>query len=188
MTMVILCERIETFNIESSVGLIGGLIGVIAGIWALLDRYNNRNPKIKVFAPFQWTGNFNSETILFVFFRFSNLSQTPTYLFLETLKIEIYNDKLKKWLPIQSVSLESNKPQTDFPTALKIRYGIDKAKFLDVFDDSILKYGEPLCGYLQYKITESEFSKIRGEILDFRHKKIKFEVDFEKQKKHDPSI
>jgi hypothetical protein len=187
--MTFLCITSESINIGSTVGFVGGIIGIIASLWAFYDRFKNRKPNIKVFAPYQWTTS-DAKTgkhTLFVYFRFSNTSQTPTYLFLETLKTEIYYSESQKWENIQNLKLLTNKIETDFSEEKKNEFGIDKAKFLNVFDECIVKYSEPLCGYLLFQIKNEKYNKLKGEIMDSRHKKITFEIDFEKQKKHDPN-
>lgn len=189
MIMTLLCVKLDLIGFGSILGFVGGIIGVIAGLWALYDRFKNRNPKIKVFAPYQWTANDGAteKLMLFVYFRFSNISQTPTYLFLETLKTEIYYTESQKWESIQGIKLLTDKVKTDFSAEKISEYGIEKAKYLNVFDDCLVKYSEPLCGYLLFQIKNEKYSKLKGEILDSRHKKINFEVDFVKQKKHDPN-
>lgn len=187
---ILLCIGLNTISLGPIVGFVGGIVGIIAGLWALLDRYKNRHPRIKVFAPYQWTGNdsVTGKHILSVFFRISNISQTPTYLYLETLKAEIYYTELQKWESIQTIKLLTDKIATDFSEGMIKQFGINKAKYLDVFDDCIVKFSEPLCGYILFNIQNEKYSKIRGEILDSRHKKITFEVDFENQKKYDPYL
>jgi hypothetical protein len=187
--MTLLCVESESLNIGSTIGLFGGIIGIIASLWAFYDRFKNRKPNIKVFAPYQWTAT-DSKTgknLFFVYFRFSNLSQTPTYLFLETLKTEIFYSESNEWEKIPNIKLSTEKIQTDFSEEKKIEYGIDKAKYLNVFDECIIKYSEPLCGYLLFQIKNEKYTKLRGEVMDSRHKKIDFEIDFKKQKKHDPN-
>ena len=189
MTKNLLCIETESFSIGSTVGLIGGIVGIIASLWAFCDRFKNRKPNIKVFAPYHWTANDakTGQQVLFVYFRFSNISQTPTYLFLETLKTEIYYSESEQWENIQNLKLLKDKVQTDFSEAKKNEFGIEKAKYLNVFDDCIIKYSEPLCGYLLFQIKNEKYTKLKGEIMDSRHKKINFEIDFVKQKKLDPN-
>jgi hypothetical protein len=188
MIINLLCIETESFNFGSTVGLIGGIVGIIASLWTFYDRFKNRKPKIKVFAPYQWNANdtITGQLTLFIFFRFSNISQTPTYLYLETLKTEIYYSDSQKWESIQNIKLLTDKVQTDFSEAKKNEFGIEKAKYLNVFDDCFVKYSEPLCGYLLFQIRSDKYTKLKGEIIDSRHKKIDFEIDFAKQKKLDP--
>lgn len=187
--MTLLCIENESINLGSTIGLVGGIIGIIAGLWAFYDRFKNRKPIIKVFAPYQWTTNDykTGNQLIFVYFRFSNISQTPTYLFLETLKAEIFYSETQQWERIQNIKLSTNNIHTDFSEEMKIEFGIEKAKYLSVFDECIVKYSEPLCGYLIFQIRNEKYTKLRGEILDSRHKKINFEIDFIKQRKHDPN-
>ncbi len=187
--MTLLCNGFVTANFGSIVGFVGGTIGIIAGLWALWDRYKNRIPRIKVFAPYQWTSidPITKKNILAVFFRFSNVSQTPTYLFLETLKVEIYNTNLRMWEKAKSLKLMTEKIQTDFFEEKKCIYGITKAKCLDVFNENFVRFGEPLCGYLFFTVEDKNYCKLKGEVLDSRHKIIKFKIDFADQKKYDPN-
>jgi hypothetical protein len=161
------------------IGLIGGIIGVISGLWVLVDRFKNRKPKIKAYSPYHWTGTdaVTGKHTLFVFFRFSNISQTPTYFYLDTLKAEILNTKLNKWEKVQSLILPTAEIQTDFTAEEKNIFGINKARFLDIFDDCLVKYSEPLCGYLCFHIGNGEYGKLKGEVTDSRLKKIFFEVN-----------
>lgn len=181
--MTLMCIEVEEVSISAIIGLIGGLIGIVAGLWALWDRFQNRIPNIKVFSPYQFTSN-EAETgrLLFsAFFRFSNLSQTPTYLFFETLKTEFYYNELNEWKYARNLRPLKEKIETDLSFEDSFLMGINKAQNLDAFNDSVVKYSEPLCGYLTFQIDSIKFTKIRGEILDSRHKKIKFEIDFERQ-------
>jgi len=93
----------------------------------------------------------------------------------------------KYFLYIQNLKLLTDKVQTDFTEAKKNEFGIEKAKYLNVFDDCIVKYSEPLCGYILFQIKNEKYTKLKGEIMDSRHKKIDFEIDFVKQKKLDPN-
>ena len=171
------------------IGSIGGIIGIIAGLWALFDRYKNRIPRIIVFAPYQFTAidAVTGKNILSIFFRFSNLSQTPTFLYIETLKAELYYDDLQEWKKVSMLKLLTEKISTDFSKEMNVHFGINKVKNIDVFDENIIKYGYPLCGYLTFQIENKKYSKLRGEVIDSRQKKIKFNIDFKDQKKYDPA-
>lgn len=181
--------ELKTINLGAIIGVIGGTIGAIAGGWTIYDRFKNRKPNIKVLAPYQWEANNqpSNEKVLFVYFRFSNLSQSPTYIFLETLFAELYNPTNKKWEKIIRTQEPKEKPVTDFSEHEKNLFGINRAKFLNVFDDCSIKYGEPLCGYLNFFSETEKYTKLRIKVLDSRHKLLQFEIDFGKQKKHDPN-
>jgi len=69
MIINLLCLETESFSIGSIVGLIGGIVGIIASLWAFCDRFKNRKPNIKVFAPYLWSA-YDAKTgqqILFVY-------------------------------------------------------------------------------------------------------------------------
>lgn len=170
----------EYINISAIIGVIGGIIGVIAGSWALWDRFQNRMPKIKVLSPYQFTSNDGVTGILLLsaYFRFSNISQTPTYLFFETLKAELFYNELNEWKYVRNLRPLKEKIETDLAPEVSFMMGINKAQNLDAFKETRVKYSEPLCGYLTFHIESVKFTKLRGEILDSRHKKIKFEIDF----------
>ncbi len=40
--MNLLCFESEFFNLGSTVGLVGGIVGIIASLWAFHDRFKNR--------------------------------------------------------------------------------------------------------------------------------------------------
>lgn len=176
------------------IGIIGGLIGSITGIWALIDRYKNRKPKLKVFAPFIWKGNdsVTNELIWFVFFRIANLSQASTFLYFETAKIDVFDEKLNTWENVQIIKVPEDKFKTDFLDPYKSKFGMDHPRFLDgIYLDCSVKFGAPLCGYLAFKCQTSQFNKLTMQIRDFKldnRRKFKFLIDFSKQKsKFDPT-
>lgn len=169
-----------TSDLLSYIGIFGGIIGTITGSWALFDRYRNRKPNILVSAPFHYVAN-NSVAgkIAFIFFRFSNTSKTPTYIYLETISVQLFYPDCNQWEKAEILTQVGSDVKTDFPPHMNAIMGINKARNLDKFDDTSIKYGIPLCGYLTFKIRSDKFSKLRGEVLDFRLKKIKFELDFD---------
>ncbi|GEM_PF-5397092 len=72
------------------IGVIGGIIGIITGLWTLFDRLKNSKPQIKIFIPFSFKSNdaITHDYLLHLYIRFSNLTQVPAFIFLETLEVE----------------------------------------------------------------------------------------------------
>ena len=157
------------------IGLVGGIVGAILGGWGLYDRYEQRRPKLAVFIPYHWAGK-DQETgdIYILYLRISNISQAPAYLYMETLKIEIFENN--KWQKAQVLHLPSNRPLvTDLPTGWASTVGIFDAKPINRFTDGLVTYDKPLCGYLfvksPFKKSDPKLSKVRVSVFDSYLKK-----------------
>ena len=72
-------------------GLIGGTIGTVAGVLALIDRWRDRHPRLHLFAPHNFYCKMPSSgtEIWNILVRFSNTSRCAAYLYIETLAVDI---------------------------------------------------------------------------------------------------
>lgn len=160
-------------------GIIGGIIGIITGLWTLFDRLKNSKPQIKIFIPFSFKSNdaITHDYLLHLYIRFSNLTQVPAFIFLETLEVELYSDESKKWHKAQRLTLINEKITTDFSKEMEKMLGVNIAKTLSVFDETLIMFNKPLSGYLTFKVENRKYSKIKGTVKDSRHKRLKIKSD-----------
>ncbi len=130
------------------IGVVGGIIGALAGSWSLFDRFANRHPRLLMFAPYNWAGSDTTAGPTYgIFIRLSNLSQAPAFLYLETLKAELYSGGT--WHTALVLSLpQTHAIATDFPQELQAHLGLNDARVLNRFLDGLVTYDRPLCGYI----------------------------------------
>ncbi|GEM_PF-4825190 len=55
--------------------------------------------------------------------------------------------------------------------------GVNIAKNLSVFDETLIMFNKPLSGYLTFKVENRKYSKIKGTVKDSRHKRLKIKSD-----------
>lgn len=174
------------------VGIIAGLVGVVGGWITLYDKWRNRKPKLSLWVPYNWTGEDigAQKRFLALYLRISNTSNKEAYLYLETMSVSL---KIKNnWYRVYLSDLPyEGIKETDFPERELRHFGIGKVKFLNRFEDNIVTFEKPLCGYVVvgYKddsIFNESIDMIRLEVEDCHRKKHILYTDLEKQLESDP--
>lgn len=174
------------------IGVAGGVIGAVAGLLALRDRWKHRRPRLKLFAPYQYTGEdaASKRKCLNLLCRFSNSSQAVAFVYPETMTVQL--EKAGKWYPVQQVYFpRGHSAKTDFSKGERVRCAVDDVPFLSRFDATVVTRDKPLSGYLcvtsgREDVLENPTS-VRITIRDCHLKKHTMTVDFAKQKRLDPS-
>ena len=178
-------------NISFWTGLIGGLAGLVA----LIDRWRDRRPHLHLFAPYYFSC-FPSSTplsgtsICNIFVRISNTSKCAAYLYLETLSVDLKKDGIFHKTKRLDVEFGAN-VATDFSQPEKIRLGIGRVPWLSRFDDTTITREKPLSGYVAVTTNDDAVVRdpegIRLCIRDCQMKEHVMEVDLRKQMCFDPS-
>ena len=171
------------------IGVILGLIGIAGGYLTLIDKWKNRKPKLNLFVPYNWSGvdTGANKRFLNLYLRISNSSNKSAFLYLETLYVEVKING--KWFPTEFFEVELK--GTDFPEAEKERFGIGKVEFLKRFNENVVTYDKPLCGYISVtcnkdSIFESSIEAIKVEVYDCHERRYILHVDLNKQLEKDP--
>ena len=187
-------------NIADIVHVIGSIIGgtvilsgLIGGIWSLCDKWRDRKPRLILFVPHYFTcEDAQSRTpCLMLLARISNSSKQSTFLYLETLGVEIYSEGT--WLKLQRLETDQKTSLiTDFSDAEKVRFGLNDVKYLNRFGESLVTDNKPVSGYIAAARTDEavfgQIDKVRISVKDCLLRSYRLEVDLEKQRReHDPT-
>jgi len=168
---------------------VGGIIGIVGGWWSLCDKYKNREPRLSLFVPYNWSGidTGAQKRYCFLFIRISNSSSKSAYLYLETMSVYLKIDD--KWYC--TLRRDEEVKETDFPESLKKRFGLEKANYLNRFEDNVITYDKPLCGYITVEhrndsIFERKIQEVKIKVYDCHGKLYTLKTDLEEQLKKDP--
>ncbi len=170
-----------------------GIIGGIAGLMALYDRWCDRKPQLRIFAPYNFTG-IDAQTenpVLSIFLRISNSSRASAFLYLETMSVELFYDG--SWVRTKRLDPKPGAlASTDLPEEQQVAFGITEAPFLTKFGATLVTIDNPLCGYVVVSHSDrrilSGFSRIRVAVNDCHLHNHCVTIDLQEQKrKHDPN-
>ncbi|WP_288650142.1 hypothetical protein [Pseudomonas sp. UBA5568] len=110
------------------VGVIGGLAGMAALAIEGYGLWNKRKPRLKIFAPYSFTGDADKEKMLFVLVRIANTSERAAHLYLETTTAEILYKG--RWYPVGVVSFAKDvKLNFDLPENIQYHAGVKSFEF-----------------------------------------------------------
>jgi hypothetical protein len=180
-------KRIRNFAVI--IGVIVGFFGVIGGLLSLHDRWANRCPDLELFTPYNWSGIDigNQKRFLCLYLRISNNSQRSAYLYLETMSVMVKING--NWY--QTYFIDEEVKETDLPEAGKQRLGLGRAHFLNRFEDNVITFDKPLCGYIivgydNDSIFNGSLEEVKIEVEDCHEKKYILYTDLAEQLKRDP--
>jgi hypothetical protein len=176
-------------NFAILAGVILSVLGVFGGLLSLCDKWKNRKPNLELFAPYQWSGIDTGAQKRFscLYLRIANSSRKSAYLYLETMSVMVKING--EWYTTYFIDQEIK--QTDFPEAEKLRFGLGKAHFLNRFEDNIITFDKPLCGYVVLghdndAIFNNDIDEIKIEVEDCHREKYKLRANLKEQSKRDP--
>jgi hypothetical protein len=164
-------------------------LGILGGLLSLRDRWQNRKPHLQLFAPYLFWGTdvANKRRFLFLYLRIANSSQKNAYLYLETMSVMLKINGI--WY--RTYFSDQEIKRTDFSDAEKLHFGIGKARVINRFEDNIITFDKPLCGYVilghaNDAIFDGAIEKVKIEVEDCHHEKSALYADLEEQLKKDP--
>lgn len=176
-------------SLAGLVALILSILGIIGGLLSLYDKWENRKPNLELFVPYNWSGvdTSNQKSFLCLYLRIANTSHKSAYLYLETMSVMLKINGV--WYTTYFIDQEVK--QTDFPDAEKQRFGLGKAHFLNRFEDNIITFDKPLCGYVVLghdndAIFNNKINEVKIEAEDCHGVKHEVHVDLGEQLKRDP--
>ncbi len=148
-------------SLSEVTALIGGLAGFTALAVQGIHLWKNRNPSLKMFVPYHFTGSasHNNQRLLFCLVRISNLSDRPAFVYLETLRAEVLFKK--RWYQMSVWNFPKGQSlQTDIPEPIQHDAGIKDVPPLNKFSSPVISLDNPYSAYIP--ITCSEQAVVEG--------------------------
>ena len=182
-------------NISFWAGIIGGtagIIGCIAGLLALYDRFWHRKPRLSIFAPYHFSGRdaVSGQPIYAIFLRIANNAKESAFLYLETMAVEIYSGN--QWHKARRLEIEPSIKEitTDLPEHQQVTFGLAEAPFLSKFGSTLITFEQPLCGYIVVGYPDLKvlrgISKIKISVEDCHSHLHSTIIDLRRQSLRDP--
>jgi hypothetical protein len=143
-------------GVADTIGLIGGLAGLLAlgiegyGLW------KRRQPQLTLFTPYFITGDTEDKRrVLFVLVRISNSSERVANLYLETTSAEILFKG--RWYPVTIPSFPKDAPMNfDLDNEVQWHAGLKSFEFFNKFDEAVISLDYPYSRYLAFHSHQRE--------------------------------
>ncbi len=171
----------------------GSIAALILTVTQLCDWWENREPKLKLFVPYTFTGRstLNDTLALLILARISNSHAKNAYLFPETMSVQVRSNNIWYITPLAWVT-GGDFLVSDLPKNEEVSSGVNEIPILKRFENPIITYDNPLSRYIavthENESVLKNITDIRIEVEDCHKKLYEMEVNLvEQQRVHDPN-